>query len=57
MNNNEYNQKLQSYIEKIKELKEWLHSSNDDETKAYLEMEIDKQLKEMKSLTDSKKYK
>lgn len=57
MDNTEYNQKLQSYIDKIKELKEWLHSSEDEETKKYLQLEIDKQLLDMKDLTDKKKYK
>jgi hypothetical protein len=57
MENNDYNQQLQSYIDKIKSLKEWLHSSVDEETKKYLQLEIDKKLQEMKLLTDKKKYK
>jgi hypothetical protein len=46
----EYYDKLQIYIDKVKELKEWLHSTEDNETKGYLRLEIDKQLTDMKVL-------
>jgi hypothetical protein len=46
----EYYDKLQTYIDKVKELKEWMHSTKDNETKGYLRLEIDKQLTDMKVL-------
>ena len=46
----EYYDKLQTYIDKVKELKEWMHSTEDSETKGYLRLEIDKQLTDMKVL-------
>jgi hypothetical protein len=46
----EYYDKLQTYIDKVKELKEWIHSTEDNETKGYLRLEIDKQLTDMKVL-------
>ena len=48
MDKEEYYKLLQTYVDKVKELKEWLHSSEDTETKQYLQMEIEKQLTEMK---------
>lgn len=48
----EYYNTVQSYVDKIKELKSWLHSSEDDETKSYLQLEIDKQFKEMKKIVN-----
>lgn len=46
----EYYDKLQTYIDKVKELKEWIHNSEDEETIGYLRLEIDKQLGDMKIL-------
>lgn len=46
----EYYDKLQTYIDKVKELKEWMRSTDDDETIGYLRLEIDKQLADMKIL-------
>jgi hypothetical protein len=49
-NSDQYYEKLQTYIKKIKSLKEWLYSDDDLETKGYLQKEIDKQLNEMRLL-------
>ena len=49
-NSDQYYEKLQTYINKIKSLKEWLYSDDDLETKGYLQKEIDKQLNEMRLL-------
>jgi len=54
MEKENYNEILQSYIDKIKTLKEWLHSSDDNETKEYLQLEINKKLEEMKKITVKK---
>lgn len=53
-NKEEYNKKLQQYVDKIKELKSWKNKSDDDETKGYLTLEIDKLLREMKELVNER---
>ncbi len=47
-----YYNDLQYYVDKVKELKKWKASSDDEETKYYLQMEIEKLLIEMKDLVD-----
>lgn len=49
-----YFQKLQDYTDKIKELKDWKSSSDDEETKHYLSLAIEKLLSEMKELMTSR---
>jgi hypothetical protein len=48
-----YNE-LQKYVDKIKELKDWKSSSSDEETKEYLQKEIDILLTEMKKIVKIK---
>jgi hypothetical protein len=52
MEREEYYKTVQSYIDKIKDLKSWLSETEDDETKTYLQLEIDKQLTEMKKIVN-----
>lgn len=44
MKENNYYKILQNYIDKVKELKKWLHKSEDEETNEYLNLEIKKQI-------------
>lgn len=41
---------LQWYVEKVRELKEWKSRSDDEETKGYLKLEIEKLLSEMNKM-------
>lgn len=49
-----YYQKLQEYTDKVKELKDWKLSSDDEETKMYLSLAIEKVLSEMKELMNER---
>ena len=49
-----YHEKLQSYIDKIKELKDWKSRSTDKETTFYLKKAIEKLLSEMNDLVSKK---
>jgi hypothetical protein len=49
-----YYKDLQYYVDKVKELKEWKSSSDDEETKHYLQLEIEKLLMEMKKIVNNR---
>ena len=49
-----YNEDLQQYLDKVKELKEWRLTTDDRETIVYLDLAIEKNLDEMRELINKK---
>lgn len=50
MESKEYYSKLQVMVDKAKELKDWIHTSKDGETKMYLHAALEKLYEEMRAL-------
>ena len=50
----DYYKDLQYYVDKVKGLKQWKSDSDDEETKHYLTLEIEKLLAEMKDLVSKR---
>jgi len=54
MEESNYYKILQNYIDNVERLKEWLHKSDDKETKIYLNLEIENQINRMRTHINNK---